>query len=141
MSMRIMGRAAFLDLRDGSGTIQALLRQKTHGGMIGSHLLYFKFLSEKQVLEALEEQFDLPGVELTGLEVPEEILRKVPVEEGFDDLDALRTAIRDSFEREYAQVSRAKVKRALLDDLAENHPFQVPAGPSKVKVGGSKFVV
>jgi CheY-like chemotaxis protein len=58
---------------------QALLRQKTHGGMIGSHLLYFKFLSEKQVLEALEEQFDLPGVQLTGIEVPEEILRKVPL--------------------------------------------------------------
>jgi trigger factor len=48
--------------------------------------------------------------------------------QGFDDLDALRTAIRDSFEREYAQVSRAKVKRALLDDLAENYRFQVPAG-------------
>lgn len=48
--------------------------------------------------------------------------------QGFDDLDALRKAIRDSFEREYAQVSRAKVKRALLDDLAENYRFQVPAG-------------
>ena len=31
MSMRVMGRAAFLDLRDGSGTIQALLRQNVLG--------------------------------------------------------------------------------------------------------------
>lgn len=31
MSMRTMGRAAFLDLRDGSGTIQALLRQNVLG--------------------------------------------------------------------------------------------------------------
>ena len=30
-SMRVMGRAAFLDLRDGSGTIQALLRQNVLG--------------------------------------------------------------------------------------------------------------
>ena len=31
MSMRVMGRAAFLDLRDGTGTIQALLRQDLLG--------------------------------------------------------------------------------------------------------------
>ena len=48
--------------------------------------------------------------------------------QGFEDLDALRTAIRDSIGREYAQVSRAKVKRALLDHLAEHYRFQVPAG-------------
>jgi trigger factor len=48
--------------------------------------------------------------------------------QGFDDLEALRTAIRDSIAREYKQVSRARLKRALLDHLAENYPFQVPAG-------------
>ena len=31
MSMRVMGRAAFLDLQDGSGNIQALLRQNVLG--------------------------------------------------------------------------------------------------------------
>jgi trigger factor len=48
--------------------------------------------------------------------------------QGFDSVDALRSAIRDSFAREYAQLSRARVKRALLDNLAENYHFQVPAG-------------
>jgi trigger factor len=48
--------------------------------------------------------------------------------QGFDSLDALKTAIHDSFAREYAQVSRARVKRALLDYLAEHYSFQVPAG-------------
>ena len=48
--------------------------------------------------------------------------------QGFDSLDALKSAIRDSFAREYAQLSRARVKRALLDNLAENYHFQVPAG-------------
>ena len=46
MSMRVMGRAAFLDIQDGSGTIQALLRQNVLGGAydllkdldIGDHL-------------------------------------------------------------------------------------------------------
>ena len=35
MSMRVMGRAAFLDLRDGSGTIQALLRENVLGDAYG----------------------------------------------------------------------------------------------------------
>jgi trigger factor len=48
--------------------------------------------------------------------------------QGFDDLQALQGAIRDSIVREYGQLSRAKVKRALLDHLAENYRFQVPAG-------------
>ena len=48
--------------------------------------------------------------------------------QGFDDLDALKTAVRERIGRDYAQLSRARVKRALLDHLAENYPFQVPAG-------------
>ena len=35
MSMRVMGRAAFLDIRDGSGTIQALLRENVLGHAYG----------------------------------------------------------------------------------------------------------
>jgi trigger factor len=48
--------------------------------------------------------------------------------QGFDDLGALKTAVRDGIAREYAQVSRARLKRALLDRLAESCRFEVPAG-------------
>jgi trigger factor len=48
--------------------------------------------------------------------------------QGFDDLDALKTAIRESMARDYAQVSRARLKRALLDRLAESCRFDVPGG-------------
>ena len=48
--------------------------------------------------------------------------------QGFDGLAALEGAVRDGIAREYAQVSRARVKRALLDHLAANYHFQVPAG-------------
>jgi trigger factor len=48
--------------------------------------------------------------------------------QGFEDLDALKTTIRESIAREYAQMSRARIKRALLDSLAENYRFDVPAG-------------
>jgi trigger factor len=48
--------------------------------------------------------------------------------QGFEDLDALKNTIRESITREYAQLSRARIKRALLDNLAENYQFDVPAG-------------
>jgi trigger factor len=48
--------------------------------------------------------------------------------QGFDDLEALKTAMRESIAREYAQMSRARVKRALLDRLAETCRFEVPGG-------------
>ena len=48
--------------------------------------------------------------------------------QGFDDLEALKAAIRESIGREYAQMSRARIKRALLDRLAESCRFEVPAG-------------
>jgi trigger factor len=47
---------------------------------------------------------------------------------GFDDLAAMKKVIRESIEREYGRYSRAKVKRALLDRLAEEYRFGVPAG-------------
>jgi trigger factor len=48
--------------------------------------------------------------------------------QGFDDLEALRNVLREGMEREYARVSRLRVKRALLDHLAETCRFAVPAG-------------
>jgi trigger factor len=48
--------------------------------------------------------------------------------QGFDDLEALKAMMRQGIEREYAQVSRARVKRALLDRLAEDYRFDVPVG-------------
>ena len=48
--------------------------------------------------------------------------------QGFDDLEALKTALRESMEKEYGNASRARIKRALLDHLAENCKFEVPAG-------------
>lgn len=65
---------------------QALLRQKTHGGLLGSHLLYFRFLSERQLLDALEEQFGIPGVALEDIDVPESVLKKVPLKIAADHL-------------------------------------------------------
>jgi trigger factor len=47
---------------------------------------------------------------------------------GFDGLEAMRKAVRERIEQDYNQLSRALVKRKLLDQLAEKHKFDVPAG-------------
>ena len=59
---------------------------------------------------------------------------EVPVDDqfakdlGVDDLEALRKAIREQMDKEYSQVSRMRLKRALLDALAASHDFEVPPG-------------
>lgn len=45
---------------------------------------------------------------------------------GLDSLDALRDAIREQLDGEYAQFSRDKVKRELLDTLSDAYDFDVP---------------
>ncbi len=45
---------------------------------------------------------------------------------GFDTLDALKDALKTQLEAQYAQASRFKLKRALLDVLDEKHDFPLP---------------
>ena len=47
---------------------------------------------------------------------------------GFDDLAALRAMAKDRMSQDYAGVTRAQVKRALLDKLAGLYDFSVPPG-------------
>ena len=84
---------------------------------------------------------DFPNEKLAGRPVQfevkvKEVREPKPVEltddlakgQGFDDLAAMKATIRDSIGREYGRASRMRVKRALLDHLAERHRFDVPAG-------------
>jgi trigger factor len=70
------------------------------------------------------------AVQIKTLEEPKpvEIDEALAKSQGFDDLDALQAAVRESIEREYAQLARLRLKRALLDQLAEHYRFEVPAG-------------
>ncbi len=47
---------------------------------------------------------------------------------GMETLAALRDAVRGRLARDYAGVSRSRLKRVLLDKLAEGHDFNVPPG-------------
>ena len=47
---------------------------------------------------------------------------------GADDLESLRDRIREQIEDEFASISRARLKRTLLDMLAERDGFDLPPG-------------
>lgn len=47
---------------------------------------------------------------------------------GLESLDQLRQQLRSRIERDYGSLSRGRLKRALLDHLAEAHAFTVPQG-------------
>ena len=47
---------------------------------------------------------------------------------GLEDLAALRATLRSQIEREFSGLSRQRLKRALLDRLAELYPFDPPSG-------------
>jgi trigger factor len=47
---------------------------------------------------------------------------------GLEDLAALKKSVKEEIERDYASMSRAHLKRHLLDALSESHQFDVPGG-------------
>jgi trigger factor len=47
---------------------------------------------------------------------------------GLENLQSLRQTVRERIERDYSGIARQKLKRQLLDRLAERHHFTVPAG-------------
>ncbi|MBT5458513.1 MAG: trigger factor [Rhodospirillaceae bacterium] len=47
---------------------------------------------------------------------------------GLDDLEALKNAVREEMDREYVQLSRAHLKKTLLDKLSDAHSFELPEG-------------
>jgi trigger factor len=46
----------------------------------------------------------------------------------YDSLDKLKEALRANIEREYARLSRERIKRALLDALDKKYTFELPEG-------------
>jgi trigger factor len=78
-------------------------------------------------LRGKEVVFDVTAKEVrtaSAVAVDDEFAKRV----GLESLDSLKDAIRDQMEREYTQAARNHLKRDLLDKLADQHDFEVPAG-------------
>jgi trigger factor len=80
-------------------------------------------------------QFAITVKEVRSL-TPQPIDETLAVAVGFDTLDELRKTVREQIEREYGQLARQKLKRDLLDKLAERHHFPVPEGMVEIEFDG-----
>ncbi len=55
---------------------------------------------------------------------------------GFDDVEALRGAVKNQLVSDYANQTRLKMKRQLLDALDDNHSFDIPQGMVDAELEG-----
>lgn len=81
--------------------------------------------SAREGLSGKTAQFDVTVKEVKTPKTPavdDELAKTF----GLDDLDALKSAMREQLEGEAKQLSRQQVKRNLLDKLAEAYDFEVP---------------
>ncbi|MBM09138.1 MAG: trigger factor [Magnetovibrio sp.] len=60
--------------------------------------------------------------ETTPASIDDELAKKA----GMDNLDALKSAIKEEQSREYVNLARGRAKRLLLDELFDQHDFDVP---------------
>jgi trigger factor len=78
-------------------------------------------------LAGKEAKFDVTAKELRArakVALDDDFAKKL----GLDDLAALKEVARRQIEGEYGRLARLKLKRALMDALAERHDFPVPQG-------------
>jgi trigger factor len=86
---------------------------------------------------------DLAGKEASFAVTVQEVrrLKDVPVDDelakslGLTDLAELKKQARERIEKEYGAVARARVKRKLLDVLADNHNFTLPESLVEAEFG------
>jgi trigger factor len=78
-------------------------------------------------LAAKEAVFEVTAKELRApvkAELDDEFAKKL----GLPDLETLKQTVRQQIEGEYGRLTRLKLKRKLMDALAERHDFTVPQG-------------
>ncbi len=59
---------------------EALALQKEQGGRVGTNLVKLGYLTEKQLVESLSQHFNVPSVDLTGVEIDETVLKIIPAD-------------------------------------------------------------
>lgn len=86
---------------------------------------------------------DLSGAAVTFDVTVHEVHKAIPAaaddelakQVGLESLEKLREIIREQMSRDLTQMARARIKRALLDILADNHAFPVPESLTEHEFG------
>jgi type IV pilus assembly protein PilB len=59
---------------------EALKEQKRSGGLLGSNLIRLGHIREEDLLQFLSQQYGFPSVDISQMEIPQDVLRLVPVD-------------------------------------------------------------
>ena len=78
-------------------------------------------------LAGKDAEFEVDVKEIRA-RAPMEINDKLAQRLGLQTLDELKTALKERLSQEYSQVARQRLKRNLLDALADKVSFEVPSG-------------
>jgi len=124
------GKAEGYELELGSGTFIPGFESQLVGAKAGdSRQITITFPADYGAadLAGKEVVFDVTVKDIRSRQpaaIDDELAKKV----GMDDLEALKKAIRDEQEREFRGLGRIRMKRQVLDKLAELHAFETPQG-------------
>lgn len=122
------GKAEGYQLELGSGTFLPGFEDQILGAKAGEHrrvALTFPGEYGASELAGKDAVFEVDVKELrraVDAALDDELAKQV----GLDDLEALKKAIREEHSRQYKAVSRARLKRHVLDALDEAHSFELP---------------
>jgi trigger factor len=114
----------------GSGSFIPGFEEQLVGAKAGEHrdvTVDFPADYGAQDLAGKQAKFAVDVSDVRGL-LPQPIDDTLGEAVGMENLQALRDAVRAQIEREYAGIAQQRLKRQLLDRLAERHEFPVPQG-------------
>jgi len=124
------GSAEGMELVIGSGQFIPGFEEQLTGARAGDSKEIPVTFPDDYPAENLKSKDAVFQVEVTEVRAP----AAVPIDDDFaktmgaEDLDGLKAMVRDQIGSEYVQISRTRLKRALLDELSERVDFDVPPG-------------
>lgn len=122
------GTAKDHQLEIGSNTFIPGFEEQLIGAAAGDHRDVEVTFPDNYQAAALAGQKALFKVDITEIKksLPAEQNDELAKQLGMENLDALKKAVREQAEREHDNVSRARLKRSLLDSLSDSEKFEVP---------------
>ncbi|MBP2297855.1 trigger factor [Azospirillum picis] len=122
----------------GAGRFVPGFEEQLVGAKVGEHRTVNVTFPEDYPHERLKGAATVFEVDVKELRknVPAEVNDELAKEFGMESLDKMREAIRDRIKGEYDGMSRLRVKRQLLDKLAEAYSFDVPPGMVDIEFEG-----
>ena len=123
------GKAEGVDLVLGSGGFIPGFEEQLVGAGAGSEVEVKVTFPQDYDAENLAGKDAVFDVKVSVVAAPKEVVIDDEFAKRFsmDDLAKLREAVKGQVETEFAQASRGKIKRQLLDALDEAHTFELPS--------------